>query len=121
MRTGMTMPRIAKQSTQQQTDNETKQIGNNTMNKETNIGQFVENGTLVAGTGACAAGMTAAAIGGAPGGLVVCGFPFVAELGSPFFLTTIATAPAWALPVAIAGGAAALGAVGWKVYKRIVK
>jgi uncharacterized membrane protein YebE (DUF533 family) len=32
-----------------------------------------------------------------------------------------AAAPAWAVPVAVAGGAAALGAVGWKVYKKWIR
>ena len=63
---------------------------------------IIENSALVAGTGACAAGTTAAAIGVAT-------------------TVTIATAPAWAIPVAIAGGVTALGAGEWQLYKWLRK
>ena len=107
------------------------------MDKNINIAKIVENGTLAAGTGVCAAGATAATLGTTTvvtttvttGGSIIssiiqpalCCLPgAIGKASLPILTsTTFVTTPAWAVPVAIAGGAAVLGVGGWKLYKWI--
>ena len=75
--------------------------------------------TICTTIGGWIGGVTGASIGGtvAPAAVIA-----AESLGVPIATTTtVVTAPAWAIPVAVAGGIAALGVGGWKLYRGLRK
>ena len=71
-------------------------------------------GVAIAGTVPCA--VAGATTGAAVGGSIAT--TIAGWLGVPIATTTtVATAPFWAVPVAVAGGAAAVAAIGYKIQE----
>ena len=78
---------------------------------------IASGGTAIVGTIplAAAGATTGASVGGAVA-TTVAGW-----LGIPIATTTtVVTAPAWAIPVAVVGGMAAIGAIGYRLYRRCI-
>ena len=79
----------------------------------TSVG-IATGGVAIAGTVPCA--VAGATTGAAVGGSIAT--TIAGWLGVPIATTTtVATAPFWAVPVAVAGGAVAVAAIGYRIFK----
>ena len=85
-------------------------------------GAVVGSGVGIATGGTAIAGTVPLAIGGAAGGATIGGTiatTVAGWIGVPIATTTtVVSAPVWAIPLAVAGGVAAVGAIGYRIFRR---